>query len=107
MTKTNESKGNATMNATGMMPDQNSVIGIISKVTKGTGTVASALGVSATAILPAIMLFALFLPTLLAPLTPMLNTAFLGFVAYSVLKRTGKLPAQIAKGNKARAPHQG
>lgn len=96
MAKTNDRNGSTTMESKGMMPDQNVAINIIGKAIKGTGAIAGAFGVSATALLPAVMLFALLLPTLLAPLTPLLNTALLGYIAYAILKRAGKLPEGIA-----------
>ena len=98
MAKTNGTKGSTPTNTNGMMPDQGTVASIIGKAIKGTGSIAGALGISATALLPVIMFLALLLPTLLAPLTPLFNTALLVYVGYAILKRAGKLPAAIAKG---------
>lgn len=96
MTKTSNGT-NGTTNANGMMPDQKTIIEMAGKMAKGTGAVASALGVSVTTLIPIAMLIACLLPVLLRPITPIFNTLFLVYAVSSILKRIGKVRGDAAK----------
>lgn len=81
----------------GTMPAQTLDMASISHILKTMGSVWGALGIPSTLALPAVMLFALLIPTLLAPLSSVLNTALLCYIGYRILRKMGHLPAMFGE----------
>ena len=97
MAKNTNHKTDGTETTNGMMPSLTIDMETISRILKITGGIGAALGIPSTFALPAFMLFVLILPTLLAPLSPILNTALIAYIVYKVLRKTGHMPELFAK----------
>ena len=93
----NKQNANTTGKSTsGMMPDGIADgVSVVGKVIKKTGATASTIGAVTKLGIPAIILGAVLLPTILAPFAAVANVVIYAFIGYAILKKTGHLPAAL------------
>ena len=98
-TKSNGTSMTEEKDASGMMPNSiSNGMSLVGGVLKKTGAATAVIGSVAKLGIPAIILMAVLLPTILAPFSFAINVGIYAFIGYSVLKKTGHLPAALDRG---------